>query len=232
MKAGLLMGLENCSTRAEQMARHILAYGRPLTVEELVARIEAVERREHARRRARAAVRAAAPRWWRSAPSRARQRVGLAEGSRRRSRARCCTDGLDAGRDEVTADPAAPPPRAQRLVRSVFLVLGFVFVTLGFIGAFLPVLPTTPFLILAAACFARSSRRLETWLLEHDRFGPTLRAWRARGASAPGEVRRARRQPRSASWCFWFAGHHSLPVTLAVILLMALGLAYVFSRPS
>ena len=42
MKAGLLMGLENCSTRAEQMARHILAYGRPLPVEELVARIEAV----------------------------------------------------------------------------------------------------------------------------------------------------------------------------------------------
>ncbi len=42
MKAGLLMGLESCSTRAEQMARHILAYGRPLTAEELVARIEAV----------------------------------------------------------------------------------------------------------------------------------------------------------------------------------------------
>lgn len=42
MKAGLLMGLESCSARAEQMARHILAYGRPLTVDELVARIDAV----------------------------------------------------------------------------------------------------------------------------------------------------------------------------------------------
>jgi len=42
MKAGLLMGLESCSTRAEQMARHILAYGRPLPVDELVARIDAV----------------------------------------------------------------------------------------------------------------------------------------------------------------------------------------------
>ncbi len=42
MKAGLLMALESCSTRAEQLARHILAYGRPLTVEELVAKIEAV----------------------------------------------------------------------------------------------------------------------------------------------------------------------------------------------
>ena len=42
MKAGLLMALESCSARAEQLARHILAYGRPLTVEELVARIDAV----------------------------------------------------------------------------------------------------------------------------------------------------------------------------------------------
>jgi predicted Zn-dependent peptidase len=42
MKAGLLMALESCSARAEQMARHMLAYGRPLTVEELVARIDAV----------------------------------------------------------------------------------------------------------------------------------------------------------------------------------------------
>lgn len=39
MKAGLLMGMESCSSRAEQMARHILAYGRPLTSDELVARI-------------------------------------------------------------------------------------------------------------------------------------------------------------------------------------------------
>jgi predicted Zn-dependent peptidase len=42
MKAGLLMALESCSSRAEQLARHILAYGRPLTVEELVTRIDAV----------------------------------------------------------------------------------------------------------------------------------------------------------------------------------------------
>ena len=42
MKAGLLMALESCSSRAEQLARHVLAYGRPLTVEELVTRIDAV----------------------------------------------------------------------------------------------------------------------------------------------------------------------------------------------
>lgn len=78
----------------------------------------------------------------------------------------------------MTDDPAARTPRAQRLARSVFLVLGFVFVTLGFIGAFLPVLPTTPFLLVAAACYARASARFYNWLLNNRTFGPTIREWR------------------------------------------------------
>ena len=56
MKAGLLMALESCSSRAEQLARHVLAYGRPLTVEELVARIDAVSVEFDPQRRAGPAV--------------------------------------------------------------------------------------------------------------------------------------------------------------------------------
>lgn len=72
-------------------------------------------------------------------------------------------------------DPVPPRPR---ILRFAWLMLGCLFVVMGIIGALLPLMPTTIFLILATGCFARSSPRLETWLLGHPRFGPTLRAWR------------------------------------------------------
>ncbi len=66
--------------------------------------------------------------------------------------------------------------------RTVYFVLGWLMMALGFIGLLLPVMPTTIFLILAAWCFGRSSPRFEKWLLEHPVFGPTLVQWRRYGA--------------------------------------------------
>ncbi len=64
-------------------------------------------------------------------------------------------------------------------MRAAFLGAGFLSLGLGILGVFLPVLPTTPFVLLAAACFARSSERFYRWLMEHRAFGPLVREWRA-----------------------------------------------------
>ena len=67
--------------------------------------------------------------------------------------------------------------RNGSLRRPLFLVLGMTFVGLGLLGTILPVLPTTPFMILALWCFARSSQRFHRWLYDHRIFGPPLRKW-------------------------------------------------------
>ncbi|MDX1695507.1 MAG: YbaN family protein [Ketobacteraceae bacterium] len=60
------------------------------------------------------------------------------------------------------------------VVRWTLLSVGWVAIVLGVIGIFLPLLPTTPFLLLAAACFARSSARFHSWLLNHKYLGPYI----------------------------------------------------------
>jgi len=66
--------------------------------------------------------------------------------------------------------------------RTLYLIAGFASLVLGAIGAVLPLLPTVPFVILAAFCFARSSPALERRLIEHRIFGPHIVRWRTRGA--------------------------------------------------
>ena len=117
-------------------------------------------------------------------------------------------------------------------MRRLYLAGGFLFVALGFIGAFLPVLPTTPFLILAAACFARSSDRLEGWLLNHPRFGPLLRQWRERGAIPMRAKLMSLAGGRVGFLMFWIGSKPGPLAATAVPALLLFGVAYVFSRPS
>jgi uncharacterized membrane protein YbaN (DUF454 family) len=62
-----------------------------------------------------------------------------------------------------------------------YLLLGHLSLALGIIGAFLPVLPTTPFLLLAAFFYSKSSARLHMWMLEHKYLGPPLKDWQQSG---------------------------------------------------
>lgn len=78
---------------------------------------------------------------------------------------------------------------ANPTVRWTFLIMGWIFFALGIIGILLPVMPTAPFILLAAGCWARSSRRFHFWLINHRYFGKFVRDW---------EDRRA--VPRYAKW--------------------------------
>lgn len=73
--------------------------------------------------------------------------------------------------------------------RHLYLVAGLVSLGLAVIGAVLPLMPTTVFVILAAFCFARSSPKLEAKLLAHPVFGAHIASWRERGAiSRKGKI--------------------------------------------
>ncbi|RDE10103.1 DUF454 domain-containing protein [Pelagibacterium lacus] len=116
-------------------------------------------------------------------------------------------------------------------MRLVFLILGLLCVGIGLVGMAVPILPTTPFLLLAALCFARSSARLHAWLLGHRTFGPLIRDWQAEGAIGPGAKTMA-----LASMALAIAITVALALPLHVLLIQALVLAsaaaFILSRPA
>jgi uncharacterized protein len=115
-------------------------------------------------------------------------------------------------------------------MRRLHLALGYLSLALGVIGIVLPLLPTTPFLILAAWCFARSNPALAARLYEHPRFGPHLTAWRDQGAIS----RRAKVLALvSLLVCYlisiWLIENRYLPFALAAI--MGSVAFYITTRP-
>ena len=115
-------------------------------------------------------------------------------------------------------------------MRALWLALGGLFLGLGLLGVLLPVLPTTPFLLLAAGSFAKSSPRLHGWLLAHRTFGPPIRNWEENGAISRKAKRLAVGSMAAVLLLSLLLGL-SWKVLLAQGLLIAIGCAFVLTRP-
>ncbi len=137
----------------------------------------------------------------------------------------------EATADEVALAPAAVRPATRRLTRGLWLGAGLALVGLGVIGLFLPLVPTFDFLILALPCLARSSPRLEAWLLNHPRLGPGLRAWKTNRAVTRTGKRAAVLGMSAGFALFVFHVRPGLPVSLGVGLAMVCAALWVLGRP-
>jgi uncharacterized membrane protein YbaN (DUF454 family) len=113
--------------------------------------------------------------------------------------------------------------------RTLYLIAGFASLILAGLGVLLPLLPTVPFVILAAFCFARSSPALEARLLEHRVFGPHILRWREHGAIS-------RKGKRAALVAFAVSAVFALllsplPWSLIPLAAAAIGGSWIWRRP-
>ncbi len=126
---------------------------------------------------------------------------------------------------EVTAEERSAP------ARTLWFLIGLTALALGALGAVLPLLPTTPFVLVSAWAFARSSRRWHDWLLRHQVFGPLILDWRRYGAISPRAKTAAGVAMVAVLLLSLLLGASATVLTIQAIVLSA-SAAFVFSRPS
>ena len=124
------------------------------------------------------------------------------------------------------------PPQDARYSRWVYLGIGWFFFGLGVLGAFLPILPTTPLMIIALWAFSRSSERFERWLYNHRVFGPPLQRWHEhRVISARAKMASLGAMAASLGYLVFFT--KTPPLVLAATGgLMLFGAWYILTKPS
>lgn len=108
---------------------------------------------------------------------------------------------------------------------------GFVFLGIGAVGIVLPLVPGVVFLLLAAACFARSSPRFERWLITHPRLGPPILTWRQTGA-IPRHAKIAACLGMASSLVVMAVAGAPLGAILSVSVAIGACAIYVVTRPS
>ena len=116
-------------------------------------------------------------------------------------------------------------------MRFIYLCLGLFSVFLAGVGIALPLLPTVPFLLLAAFFFARSSERLHNWLLSHATFGPMISDWNEHGA-----IRLSAKKAATSSVAAVFILSVVLQVPIYVLMIQAITLGgvmiFIWTRSS
>lgn len=115
-------------------------------------------------------------------------------------------------------------------MRILWLALGWLSLTVGVTGVFVPIMPTVPFLLLAVWAFARSSPRLGARILRHPRFGPPIRAWRKRGViGRPAKIWAVLAMACGVGWALWL-GFDPRLIAVQALACTAIGL-WLVTRP-
>jgi uncharacterized membrane protein YbaN (DUF454 family) len=116
------------------------------------------------------------------------------------------------------------------LAKTGYFIIGIISLLVGIIGAFVPVLPTTVFILIAAWAFARSSRRLHNALLNHPRTGPAITAWRS-NQCIPLKAKKAAVISIIISFTIvWLTTN--LLVNLLVLVILSAVVYFILTRPS
>lgn len=119
----------------------------------------------------------------------------------------------------------------DKILRPLFFVFGLLALCIGIAGIFLPLLPTTPFILLAAFFWAKSSRRFHQWLLAHRTFGPMITNWQKNG-SIPRRAKYLAATVMSVSFV-WLVFFHLQNTTarIAVAAILLPALLWMLTRP-
>ena len=115
--------------------------------------------------------------------------------------------------------------------RTILISLGLLCVGLGFVGVFVPGIPTTIFLIIALWAFTKSSEKLRHWLLNHKRFGPILNNWQEHKV-VPRRAKILMVVLMSLAVILFYYSSQSLILTIGLIIILVSVAIYVISLPS
>ena len=116
--------------------------------------------------------------------------------------------------------------------KPILITLGFISLGLGIIGSFLPILPTTPFVLLSAYLFSKSSNKWYQWLIKMPRFGKSIEDWNERGViSLKSKIICVVSVSFVMIWLAFFSPYH-LAIRIIIPIILIGVLSYVCTRPS